>query len=290
MKTNIIYNKDCIEGMKELPDESIDLSFSDIPFNIDLPKKVKSRRQGFDGISYKDDLSDKQYAELIGNWIEQNYRILKPHGTLVIMSGWSNLRIVLNCVNKSNFCLLNHCIVKYAFGIYTKKRFVTSHYHVLFLTKSNKVWTFNKQKKYDEDVWLMNRDLSAKKIGHPCPTTQEWIKKIVLTSSNKGDVVLDSFMGSGNTAIVCLENNRQFIGYEINPQYYKLSLERLSDKTSTLPNGNSDKSEEFNMGLKVQKSKISSPKLSPMEITSPNPNIMFNSDKALVGVEKQDGC
>ena len=103
-------------------------------------------------------------------------------------------------------------------------------------------------------------------------------------------MVLDCFGGSGTTAIACIETNRKYILFENNPQYFKIINDRIkSAKSQTQLSNESCPNGEFNMGLKVQKSKISSPKLSPTEITSPNPNIMFNSDKALVGVEKQNG-
>ena len=71
------------------------------------------------------------------------------------------------------------------------------------------------------------------------------VERILKVATKENEVILDSFSGSGTTAFVCKQNNRQFIGYEIDPQYYKLSLERLSDKTSTLPNGNPAKQESL---------------------------------------------
>jgi len=61
MKVDKIYNMDCIDGMKKIDDESINLVFSDIPFNINIGKRTKSRHNGFKGKSYKDNLSDKKY-------------------------------------------------------------------------------------------------------------------------------------------------------------------------------------------------------------------------------------
>ena len=226
MKNKIIQG-DCIQEMKKLETESINLSFSDIPFNIDLSKRLKTRNKGFAGGTYKDNLSNEEYYDLINNWIKENYRILKSNGTLVIMTGWTNLNIILKSLENTKFNLLNHCIIKYDFGIYTKKRFTTSHYHILFLTKSNKEWTFNKQKNYDEDVWLMNREFKSKELGHPCPTTYEWVKKIILTSSNEGDKVLDSFLGTGTTLLVCRDFNREGIGIDISEDYCKIAESRI---------------------------------------------------------------
>jgi len=229
MKINKIYNIDCIKGIMQLEDKSVDLVFSDIPFNIDIGKRTKSRSKGFSGEAYKDNFSLDDYSILISSWVQKSHRILKNTGTIVIMTGWTNLEVVLKSLRESEFTLLNHCIIKYAFGIYTKKRFVSSHYHIIFATKSNKVWTFNKQKKYDEDVWMMNREFKSKELNHPCPTTYEWIKKIVLTSSNENDVILDAFMGTGTTALVCKDNNRNYIGFELKKEYVETANKRLEE-------------------------------------------------------------
>lgn len=229
MKVDKIYNMDCIDGMKKIDDESINLVFSDIPFNINIGKRTKSRHNGFKGKSYKDNLSDKKYFDLINSWIKESHRILKYDGTIIVMTGWTNLKDILNSLDVNNFYILNHCIVKYAFGVYTKKRFVTSHYHIIFATKSNKLWTFNKQKKYDEDVWMMNREFKSKELNHPCPTTYEWVKKIILTSSNENDLILDSFMGTGTTSLACIKTNRHFIGFEISEEYCNIANKRLKE-------------------------------------------------------------
>ena len=230
MKTNKIYNMDCIKGMSQLENETVNLVFSDIPFNINVGKRTKSRNKGFKGESYKDDFTLDEYFKLINLWVRESYRVLKSNGTIVIMTGWTNLEAILKSLRENNFTLLNHCIIKYAFGIYTKKRFVTSHYLIIFATKSNKIWVFNKQKKYDEDVWLMNREFKSKELGHPCPTTYEWVKKIVLTSSNENDLILDSFMGTGTTALVCKNYNRKFIGFELKKEYVDVANKRLKEE------------------------------------------------------------
>lgn len=222
MKTNKIIYGDCLKVLPTFPDDCIDLSFSDIPFNINLSNRLESRNSSYNKTTYEDNLSEEEYYTLLHGWIIENYRILKSSGTLVIMSGWTNLGIVFDALKEIDFNLLNHCIIKYPWGIYTKNRFVSSHYHVLFLTKSD-TYTFNKQKKYDEDVWIMKREYQSKKIGHPCPTTPEWIQKIILTSSNEGDVVLDAFFGTGMTGLVAEKLGRRWIGIEINKEFYDIS-------------------------------------------------------------------
>ena len=138
-------------------------------------------------------------------------------------------------------------------------------------------FTFNNQKTH-HSVW--NYDIE-KKIGHATPKPLDLIKNIILHSSKEGQVVLDCFMGSGTTALACKELNRRYIGFEKDPEYCKIISKRLSQQTlsnlsatpRTLPNGNSDKSEEFNMGDKVS----ATPTPKDASHPSHHPNIMPNS-------------
>ena len=137
--------------------------------------------------------------------------------------------------------------------------------------------TFNNQKTH-HSVW--NYDIE-KKIGHATPKPLDLIKNIILHSSKEGQVVLDCFMGSGTTALACKELNRRYIGFEKDSEYCKIISKRLSQQTlsnlsatpRTLPNGNSDKSEEFNMGDKVS----ATPTPKDASHPSHHPNIMPNS-------------
>ncbi len=73
----------------------------------------------------------------------------------MLISRWNNLRWVLDAVEDAGFKQLNHVIWKYRFGVFTRKRFVTSHYHLLLLVKDEDDYTFNKPEHYPEDVWLI---------------------------------------------------------------------------------------------------------------------------------------
>jgi len=108
---------------------------------------------------------------------------------------------------------------------------------------------------------------------HPTQKPLRLFEYLIEVFSNENDIVLDNCIGSGTTAIACINTNRQFIGYEIDPQYYKLSLERLSDKTSTSPNGDFSNEKEHNKDLTAQDKP--SPKC-PSD-TSLNPNIKSNN-------------
>ena len=135
-----------------------------------------------------------------------------------LLSGWNKLRDVLSAVDESGFHVLNHCIWKYQFGVFTKKRFTTSHYHLLLLVKDDQDYVFNKPEHYAEDVWYIKRPYrrGVRTAGNELP--DRLVSKCVRTSSNEGDLVVDPVLGSGTTMKVCMQRRRRCIGIEVNPE------------------------------------------------------------------------
>jgi site-specific DNA-methyltransferase (adenine-specific) len=87
--------------------------------------------------------------------------------------------------------LINHIIWKYQFGVFTKRKFVTSHYHILFTVKNPKAYLFNKIDHYPEDVWIINRPYATGKEKNSTKLPEPLIQKIILYSSQEQAVVLD---------------------------------------------------------------------------------------------------
>lgn len=84
------------------------------------------------------------------------------------------------------------------------------------------------------DVWD-DLDFYSEYRYHPTQKPQKLLKRLILASSNEGDVVLDPFMGGGSTAVACIENNRNFLGFEIDEEYYSNSIKRINNKQMSLP-------------------------------------------------------
>jgi site-specific DNA-methyltransferase (adenine-specific) len=95
------------------------------------------------------------------------------------------------------------------------------------VVKDPKQYTFNKVDHYAEDVWVINREYWKGKIKTPTKLPSEIIKKILLYSSNHGDLVFDPFLGSGTVAIVSQTEGRHFLGFEIVPEYFAFANECL---------------------------------------------------------------
>ena len=244
IELNSIYNMDCIEGMKSIPDNFIDLIVTDPPFAIDFKaNRSNYNRKASRVITGYNEIHKDHYFHFTMDWMKQAYRVLKDNGCMYVFSGWTNLKDILNVLDELGFITINHIIWKYQFGVVTKRKFVTSHYHCLYVCKNDKnrkffpYIRFDKDKKdksgrslhYQdkEDVWVINREYWNGDTKTPTKLPAEIIKKILLYSSEEGDKILEPFLGSGQTAVISKMLKRKYIGFEIVKEYYNFAKERL---------------------------------------------------------------
>ena len=227
-----IYCGDCIDLMRELPGNSIDLVLTDPPFAIDFKAKRNNyNRTSSNVLEGYNEIPKEEYLDFSKKWIRQTFRVLKETGSMYVFSGWNNLKDILIAIDDAGFETLNHLIWKYQFGVFTKKKFVTSHYHVLLVVKNLKRYKFNKIDHYPEDVLEVKREYWTGEIKTPTKLPTELVKKLMLYSTDEEDLVLDPFMGSGTTAVVSKMLNRHFIGFEIVPAYVEFAKNRLAEVT-----------------------------------------------------------
>jgi len=241
---NKIYNMDCIEGMKLIPDNTIDLVITDPPFAIDFKAKRNNyHRTQSRVLEGYNEIQKEEYYNFTFKWMKEIYRILKESGSMYVFSGWNNLKDILIAIDELGFITVNHIIWKYQFGVVTKRKFITSHYHCLYVCKNDEkrkffpYSRFGKEKndkdgsklhyKDKEDVWIIKREYWTGDQKTPTKLPAELIKKILLYSSEENDVVLDPFLGSGQVAIVSKMLNRRYIGFEIVKEYYEFAKKRL---------------------------------------------------------------
>jgi site-specific DNA-methyltransferase (adenine-specific) len=164
---------------------------------------------------------------------------------MYIVSGWNRLEDILKAVRWNNLHTINHIIWHYPFGVYTKKKYVTSHYHILFVVKNKNNYKFNREAIYTDekmldgkkinyydrqDVWKINRENWTGKIKVQNKLPKSLVEKMIRYSSNEGDVVLDPFMGSGQVPYVALELGRDFIGIEKSVNVFKFAEHRIRHK------------------------------------------------------------
>ena len=260
-----IYNKDCIVGMKQIPDEKIDLVVTDPPFAINFKaKKANYNRTASRVLSGYNEITKENYYEFTLNWMSQCFRILKESGGMYVFSGWNNLGDILNAIEEIGFITVNHIIWKYQFGVVTNRKFVTSHYHCLYICKNDKkrkffpYERFGKEEKNNqgrslhykdkEDVWEIKREYWTGDEKTPTKLPAEIIKKILQYSSEEGDLVFDPFLGSGQTAVVSKLLKRNYMGFEIVKEYFDFISKRLKSNSYRIKSSN-DKSNTIDTWL-----------------------------------------
>ena len=244
---DFIKNTSCVQGMQSLPEEHVDLIVTDPPFAIDFKAKRsnynRTQSRVLEGYS---EIPQEEYLAFTQSWLKEAWRILKPSGSAFVFSGWNNLKDILVALDDIGFVTVNHIVWKYQFGVATKRRFVSSHYHCLDVCKDDKKRTFNPNCRFGpkdridgarsaryadmEDVWDIKREYWTGDIKTPTKLPYELVSKIIDYASNKGDIVLDPFLGSGQVAVIAKMMCRRYIGYEIVPEYYAFVKTRLKTK------------------------------------------------------------
>jgi site-specific DNA-methyltransferase (adenine-specific) len=223
-----IYLGDARELLREIPDGTVDLVVTDPPFAIEFrAARTNYHRTGSRVLEGYREIAAEDYLVFTKEWMEQAFRVLRPTGSLYVFSGWNRLRDVLQALDEAGFTTVNHLIWKYQFGVFTRKKYVTSHYHILFAVRDPKKYFFCKAEHYPEDVWVINREYWTGKRKTPTKLPRALVKKILSFSSREGDLVLDPFLGSGTVAAAAKEMGRHYLGFEIVPGYYEMARERV---------------------------------------------------------------
>lgn len=217
-EVDTIHYEDCVSGMSILPEESIDVIVADPPFGIDFNGKesIYNRDASLVVEGYQEVEGD--YSDFTHVWVSRLPRILKETGSAWIFSGWTNLSSVLNAVESTDLTLINHIIWKYQFGVFTRRKFVSSHYHLLFLVKNPKKYYFNKIQHYPLDVWDIKRTYRKGELKNGTKLPEDLVMRCIDFTSRPGHVVLDPFMGNATTAVAARGSYRHYIGFEINPE------------------------------------------------------------------------
>lgn len=205
-----IYSSDCIGSERLIDDNSIDLLICDPPFGIKESKfnKYYSRNNRNVLPGYVEAPDD--YAEFTRQWMSVGVNKLKKDGSMIVIIGHTNLRHVLNVAAYLKLHEVNHIIWKYNFGNNTTRKFVTSHYHVLYYTKNkSSKRTFNTNCRFGnhekgekgesilysdlEDVFHIKKEYHRGQIKNQNKLPDALLEKLILYCSNPVDVVGDFF-------------------------------------------------------------------------------------------------
>jgi site-specific DNA-methyltransferase (adenine-specific) len=243
----VLYNEDCIEGAaRYIGEGSVDLIVTDPPYGIegDRLHRHYNRNEEYVATGYVE-IPWNEYRDFSLRWIGEAERVLRPGGSLYIVSGYTNISYILDALRDTSLREVNHLIWKFSFGVFTQRKYVSSHYHILFYEKPGGRRTFHTEARYGlqektsdgrslnnldrEDVWVINREYKPARLKNKNELPLALLTKILQYSSSEGDLVCDFFCGGFSTARAAIGLNRRFVGFEISKEIFEVKGKELSE-------------------------------------------------------------
>ena len=242
-----ILHGDCIAHLKTLPDASIDLVFADPPYNLQLDRELlRPNNTVVDGV---DDAWDKfqsftDYDKFSHAWIAECRRVLKPDGAIWVIGSYHNIFRLGVTLQDLGFWLQNDVIWRKTNPMpnFRGKRFTNAHETLIWAgrdKRSRVTFNYDALKAGNDDVqmrsdWLFPicsgperlKDDGGRK-AHPTQKPEALLHRILLGTTNPGDVVLDPFFGTGTTGAVAARLGRRWIGIERDQDYVRAARERI---------------------------------------------------------------
>jgi site-specific DNA-methyltransferase (adenine-specific) len=248
LKNIKIYNTDCLEGLKRIPSNSVQVITGDPPYGIQYGSNEGLYARSKEGvIENYIEVPKSEYKEFSLSWIRECYRVLKDTGTIYIVSGDENLIHILNALEEVGFVKLNHIAWSYQFGTWNGSKWITSYNIILCYVKNIKEYKFNTYCRFSktdrletgnsanykdrESSWYITKEQwKGEVVTTKTKLPYKLYEKMILYSSDPGDTVLDPFLGSGQAAIVSRDLQRKFWGFEKSPENFKFCEYRLRTK------------------------------------------------------------
>ena len=218
----MIIKTDCIEGLKSLDDESVNCIITSPPYNkkgLQGTQTKKSKKDGnqiwkkfeIDYSDYGDDMSEEDYQIWMVEFLNGCHRVIKKGGSIFFNVELFQL-IIWDRRNSPNI---------------RKENLVPCTEHIYWFCKDKpKTFRNNMNKDFIGEVWKITADKQKK---HPAPFPEQLVKNCILLTTEKGDLVLDPFMGSGTTAIVSETLGRKWLGYEMSQTYIDIAKSRINE-------------------------------------------------------------
>jgi site-specific DNA-methyltransferase (adenine-specific) len=233
METNTIFNCDFIDGVKSIPDKSIDLIVTDPPYKV-TAKGCSGSMSGYwtNSKSNKGIIFDNNNTD-IDNYIDELYRVLKDDTHCYIMCNQLNLPHFLDVITKSKFHYVK-CLIWDKCNKICGRYYMNCFEYIILLRKGgdrpiNDCGT--------PDILRVPNIKTKNDDGtniHDSEKPIHLMEILIQNSSNEGDLVLDPFIGSGTTAISCLNLNRKFIGFEIDKKFFGIAQGRIQSNQQQL--------------------------------------------------------
>lgn len=227
MKIKLMYG-DCLDRLKEIKDNSIDLIITDPPYKLSTggrtgPKTPKGGIFTENHQEFKDGTIFKHNSIKFNEWVPEVFKKLKDNSHIYIMSNGRNLKDLLTEMDKhGNY----KNIISWDKGNVTPNRNYMQRIEFIVLYGKGKCRGIN-------DMGKANLISIKNEIGrkvHPTQKPVELMKELILNSSNPNDLILDPFLGSGSTGVAAIQENRNFIGIEKDKNYFKIARDRIQNE------------------------------------------------------------
>lgn len=228
IETNIIHLGDCVQGLKTLPNECIDLVVSDVAYPV-----TQRGNAGNSGGMLQKELNKKGKVFEFNNvniedYLYELYRVLKDGTHCYLMCNHVNLTHFLKVIDESKFHFIK-CLIWQKGNLILGTKYMNAFEYILFMSKGT---NRNVNDCGIPDILsvpnIKTKDIDGGNI-HDSEKPVRLMEILITQSSNKGDIVLDPFAGSGSTLLACINKNRRFIGWEIDPKYHKLCEKRIKN-------------------------------------------------------------
>jgi modification methylase len=244
---NRIISGDCIEAMQSLPAASVDMVFADPPYNLQLEGELhRPNNSRVDGVEEAWDRFDDfaSYDRFSEAWLSAARRILKPEGTLWVIGSYHNIFRVGARLQDLGYWILNDVVWRKTNPMpnFRGRRFTNAHETMIWCARDREGryrFNYEAMKSLNDDLqmrsdWLLPicsggerlKDGEGKK-AHPTQKPEALLHRVILASTQPGDVVLDPFFGTGTTGVVAKRLGRNYIGIERDPGYISAAEKRL---------------------------------------------------------------
>ena len=219
-----LIRQDCFTALKHIPDDSVDLVVTDPPYGINYKSERRVKTEKFDRLLLDDNLA------WIDKFVDEMYRVLKYNTAIYVFCSWHNVDVFKKSMHRK-FKIKNIIVWNknnHGSGD-LKGSYAPKHEFCIFAHKGR---CLNRGKRYP-DVLEVSK-IPSKYLLHPTEKPVELLKIMIKNSSDVGNIVLDPFMGSGTTGVVCVECSRDFIGIEVDESYFKIAIQRISASEKAL--------------------------------------------------------
>jgi modification methylase len=245
---NQIMIGDCVKIMKSLPSGSVDMIFADPPYNLqlggDLHRPNNSKVDAVDN-DWDQFESLKSYDDFTKKWLGAARDVLKPDGSIWVIGSYHNIFRLGYILQDMGFWILNDVIWRKTNPMpnFRGRRFTNAHETMIWAGKSKESkYTFNYEamKTLNEDLqmrsdWTLPLCTGAERLkdaeggkAHPTQKPESLLYRVIMSSTRKGDLVLDPFFGTGTTGAVAKKLGRNFIGIEREEIYAAFAKERIA--------------------------------------------------------------